>query len=201
MIFCKTLQKMSFELNSNWSPALKSEMQQIWEVFVNENVKLCLFKANVSDAYQAMAETSNENNDDSGFNINLYLRPERADDKSFFPVIMHELRHIFDLYTIWKNKTSITEAELEKRAFRIIGKIYQESPDNERHSGLPTFWEKKWKNLPPSQISQKRDEKIEKFMRNSSVYKHLLVNPESHLIDYSKKTIRCGKEITNFRRR
>ncbi len=185
ILFCKTLQKISLKLDGNWSPALKSEMQQIWQIFARENVKICLFKFGVPSGYRAMAEIADEKTGGNGFNINLYLRPEQTGDKSFFPIFMHELRHIFDLYTIWKNKTSITQAELEKRAFRITGKINQELPDNDRYSGLPTFWKNSWKNLSPNEINQKREAKIEKFMQNNSVYKNLLINPEKHLIDYS----------------
>jgi hypothetical protein len=184
MLFCETFQEMSVRLNGNWSPALKSEMQQIWQVFVRENVQIRLIGKNVSSNIRAMAEAFTQNTTGKGFSANLYLRPEQAGDKSFFPIFMHELRHIFDLYTLWKNKTNMTEAELEKRAFRIVGEINQELPGDERFSKLPTFWEESWKRLPSNEIVRKREEKIEKFMRSSNAYKHLMTTPEKYMVGY-----------------
>lgn len=197
MLICETLQEISVKLNSNWSPALKSEMQQIWQVFIRENIKILLMEENVSSNIRAMTEALTGNTNGRGFNANLYLKPDRAGDKSFFSIFMHELRHVFDLYMLWKNKTNITQAELEKRAFRIVGKINQESPDNDRFSRLPTFWEDSWKNLPPNEIERKRDEKIEKFMRSTSAYRQLLANPEKYPVGYLSNQSVMENEATD----
>ena len=188
ILFCEALQEISLGLNSNWSPALKSELQQIWQVFIRENVKIRLMRKDVSANVRAMAESFTENTSGREFNASLYLRPERVRDKSFFPIVIHELRHIFDFYMLWKSKTSITEAELEKRAFRIIGKINQELPANQRFSKVPTFWDDDWKRLTPGEIYSKREEKIEKFMRRSNGYKHLLTNPQKYLVGYTSNS-------------
>lgn len=198
MLFCEALQDISLSLNNNWSPALKSELQQIWQVFMRENIKIRLMEKSVSSNYRAMAEAFTENKSGGGFNASLYLRPENAGEKAFFPIVIHELRHIYDFYMVWKSKTSITEGELEKRAFRIIGKINQELPANERYSMVPTFWEDDWKQLPPGEIYSKREEKIEKFMRSSPTYKHLLADPQKYLVDYtSNSTIRQEESDPN----
>ena len=197
MVFCETLQEVSVKLTGNWSPALKSEMQQIWQIFSRQNIKIRLMEENISSNVRAMAEAFTENTAGRGFNANLYLRPERAADKSFFPIFMHELRHIFDLYMLWKNKTNITEAELEKRAFRIVGKINQELPDNDRFSRLPSFWEDGWKHLSPNEIDRKREEKIERFMRSTGAYKHLLTTPEKYRVGYLSNQSVMEKEAAD----
>lgn len=198
MVFCKTLQEISVKLNRNWSPDLLSEMQQIWRVFVREDVKIHLMEKNVSSNVRAMTTAFTENNAGKEFNATLFLRLEQVEGKSFLLIFTHELRHVFDFYEVWKNKTSITEAELEKRAFRITGKINQELPANDRFSKLPAFWEDNWKRLPANEIDAKRDEKIENFMRSNSAYKHLLKTPEKFLVGYlSIRTPNYG-EITNL---
>ena len=109
---------------------------------------------------------------------------------------MHELRHIFDFYTLWKNKTNITEAELEKRAFRIVGKINRESPDDNKFSRLPTFWEDDWKHLSENEIDRKREGKIERFMENSGSYKHSMAAPEKYSVGYLSNQPLPEKEFT-----
>lgn len=195
VLFCETLREISIKLDGDWSPALKSELRQIWQVFAREKVKIRLFEKDVPSSVRAMAEAFTENTKGDGFNANLYLRPERTKDKSFFPILMHELQHVLDMHTAWKNKIGITEAELEKRAFRIVGKISQESPDAGKSFNMPTFWEEGWKHLPLAEISSKREEKIEKFMRNNEWYKHLLANPQKYVIGYASNQTTSFDEI------
>lgn len=197
ILFCQTIREVLVKLNRNWSPALKSELQQIWQVFMREDVKIRLMEKDVSSNIRAMTVGFIGNTNGRNFGANLYLRPERTGDKSFFPILMHELRHTFDLFMLSKNETTITESELEKRAFRLVGKINQELSDGERASGLPAFWEDDWKNLSPNEIYQKREEKIEKFMRGSSAYKDLLANPQKHLVGYLSNQSVTETETTN----
>jgi hypothetical protein len=185
MAFCEAIQKVSFNLNRQWSPALKSEIQQIWQVFIRENVKICPMKKGVSSKIVAMAGAFTEDQNDKQFNATFYLRPERTENKSFFLVFMHELRHVFDDYLLWKNKSNLTQAEMEKRAFRIMGKIYQETPDKIGFWNLPTLWKDDWKNLSQNEIERRREEKIENFMRRSSLYKKLLKNPNDYIAGYT----------------
>jgi len=182
--FCEIFREISIKLNGNWSPALKYEMQQIWQVFIRENVKIRPMNDGVDSNIKAMAESFTKNTNSREFSANLYLRDEQIGNKAFFTILMHELRHIFDLYGLWKNKTYMTEAELEKRAFRLVGKINRELPERDRVSGNPNFWEDSWKYLPLYEIERRREEKIEKFMRSSPVYKHLMMNPQKYLVGY-----------------
>ncbi len=183
--FCEALEEVSAKLSDNWSPGLRSEIREIWQVFLRENVKIRPMKEGVSPRVAAAAESFTENGPGGGFNASFYLRPERATDKSFFPVFMHELRHIFDFYTLWKSQTRITEAELEKRGFRIMGRIYQEITEKPQDLGIPSFWENSWKDLSSSEIDRRREEKIEDFMRRSSFYKDLLKSPENHPVGFT----------------
>ncbi len=196
MLFCEILQDFSVKISGNWSPVLKSEIQQIWQVFIHENIKIRPMGKDVSPNIRAMAEAFSESTVGKKFNANLYLRLEQAGDKWFFLIFIHELRHIFDLYMMWKNKTGMTEAELEKRAFRIVGKIIEESPDDNTFSRLPTFWKDNWKHLSPKEINQKREEKIEKFMQSSSAYKHLLINPEKYVVGYAANKSATETDLT-----
>lgn len=178
--FCQALQEVSLKLNYDWSPELKEEIQQIWEVFMTQNVKIRPMKPGLPSRIIAAAESFTENT--PGFNASFYLRPEKVQDKTFFLSFMHELRHIYDFYVLWDNQTYITEAELEKRGFRIMGKIYEEMPDKNSFFRMPTFWNNDWKNLSNSEIEDRREEEIEKFMRGNDLYKHLLKNPEQHKV-------------------
>lgn len=190
--FCEALQDISAKLSGNWSSALKTEMMQIWWVFLNKNVKIRSMKNGASSRILAAAEAFTDNSPGAGFNASFYLRPNKVNDKSFFYVFMHELRHVYDFYQIYQTQGNMTEAELEKRGFRIMGEIYQETPDKPFFFRLPTFWEDGWKNLSAGEIAQRREQKIEKFMRGNGFYKNLLKNPESHIVGYlpNQTTIR-----------
>jgi hypothetical protein len=197
MLFCQAVQEISVKLDGNWSPVVKNEMRQIWRVFFFENVKIRPLGKDASSNTQAMAEAFTEETKGVNFNANLYFRPERVKDETFFPIFMHELRHIFDMYLLWKNKTNMTEAEMEKRAFRLVGKINQELNETNLFSTTPTFWKINWRNLSASEIDRKRDEEIDKVMRNSSAYKYLLENPEKYLIGYSSKSFLSESAIND----
>lgn len=178
--FCQALQEVSVKLNYNWSPQLKEEVQEIWDVFMSQNVKIRPMKEGMPSRIIAAAEAFTENT--RGFNASFYLRPEKLNDKTFFLSFMHELRHVYDFYTLWDNQTYITEAELEKRGFRIMGKLHQEMPEKDSFFRFPTFWDNNWRNLSAAEIERKREEEIEKFMRGNDLYKHLLKTPEKYKV-------------------
>ncbi|HRH45189.1 MAG TPA: hypothetical protein PKY82_26360 [Pyrinomonadaceae bacterium] len=185
--FCEALQAISTKLNSNWSPELRNEINQIWQVFLTQNVKIRPMKAGLSGRVMAAAEAFTERS--NNFNASFYLRPEKLNDKSFFLVFMHELRHVYDFYTLWATKSKMTEAELEKRGFRIMGKIYQEMPNKDRFFRLPTFWDNDWKNLSTDEIARRREEKINNWMRGNDFYKDLMKNPEQHSVGFSNQPV------------
>lgn len=183
--FCEALQSISQKLSSNWSPELRNEINQMWQVLMTQNVKIRPMRSDLSGRVLAAAEAFTERS--SSFNASFYLRPEKFQDKSFFLVFMHELRHVYDFYALWETKSNITEAELEKRGFRVMSKLYQEMPNKDRFFRLPTFWDNDWKNLNPAEIARRREEKIENWMRGNEFYKDLMKNPEQHPVGFSNE--------------
>lgn len=185
LFFCEALQEIAAKLNKNWSPALQSEIQEMWNVFLREDVKIFPMKKSASSKIVAAAEAFPNNTPGANFNAGLHLRIEKAKDRAFFLSFMHEVRHVYDYHQIWKNRSSLSEAEMEKRAFRLMGKISQEMADGQVFSRVPTFWKAGWKKLSPDEIAAKREEKIEKFMRGNKFYKHLLKSPEKYMVGYT----------------
>ena len=184
--FCEALQGVSVELNNNaWSPELKAELQEVWKVFLTQNVNIRPMKKGMSKRIVAAAEAFTSNQKGSGFNATLYLRPTNAKKKSFFLFTMHELRHVFDFYQLWKKRKVITQSEFEKRGFRIMGKIASETKRKESFFRLPQLWNDKWKKLSNKEIEQKREAKIESYMQKSRFYKHLVKNPNKHIVGFS----------------
>ena len=102
---------------------------------------------------------------------------------------MHELKHINDYYRVWKDRKSMSELELEKRAFRIMGKIAQETARKESFWRLPKVWDEDWRGLSISEITSKRDKNIEKYMRKSRFYKHLVKNPNKFVYGYTSNSL------------
>lgn len=187
--FCEAVQDVSNKLKQKWSPDLSDEIGQIWQVFTSQKVVIRPMKKGVSSNVIAAAEAFTNNETGAGFNASFYLRAGRVRDKSFLLVFMHEMRHAADFYSLWKNHTSITEAELEMRGFRIMGRIYAELRDKPYFFRMPTFWDDDWKNLPPSEIERRREEKIEKFMRGNGFYKSLMKNADQHTVGYLKTEV------------
>ena len=185
LTYCQAVESVSAKLSQNWSPELRNEIQQIWTVFANEKVKIRPMKKNLSSRILAAAEAFTEPAETAGFNASFYLRANRADDKSFLLVFMHEMRHVADFYALWKTHGQMTEADLEMRGFRIMGKIYQEMADKPYFFSLPTFWEDDWKNLSAGEIEERRTRKIEKFMRGNGFYKSLMKSPSQHTVGYA----------------
>lgn len=180
---CEALQNILVQLNQNWSPQLQDEINQMWQVFISQNIKIRPMKSGVSSSIVAAAEAFTEKN--VVFNASIYLRPEKFKQKSFFLVFIHELRHIYDFYQLWQNRGSISEAEFEKRGFRVMSKVYQETPKKEHFFRLQTFWEDNWKNLSTDKIESRREDKIESWMKKNSFYKNLLKNPEKNQVSFS----------------
>lgn len=182
--FCGEIEKIIEKLNGKWSPELQVELEKLWQVFQEEKIIVRPINKDVSGKILAIAEAFTEKEVGSGFKASLFLRPQPFPDQAYFAVFMHELRHIFDFYELYRSHSNMTGVELEKRGFRIMGKISQESSNLFLNSQIPTFWEQNWNNLTPFEIEQKRDAKILKFMKSNSLYKRLLKSPENYLIGY-----------------
>ncbi len=183
VLFCEALQKVSDELNSvNWSNSLRKELEQIWDVFQTQDVKIQPMKKGVSKRIAASAQAFLPDSKAGHFNAVLYLRPESAKSGSFFMFSMHELRHVYDFYRVWQTQQGITKAELEKRGFRIMGRIARETPRKESFWQLPKLWDDDWKNLNEGQIRQRMEKKIVSYMAKSKFYRKLIDNPYREFI-------------------
>ncbi len=187
--FCRAMAQISERLNNtNWSPHVRAELEQIWDVFTTENVTIRPMKNGISSRVAASAEAYVPNSPDKGFRASLYLRPNSSKDNSFFMVTIHELRHIYDFHRVWKTRAGLTKAELEKRGFRIMGKIAKETPQKESFSRLPRLWKEKWRDLSDAEFAEKMERNIVKYMRKSKFYRHLIREPDKEYIGFRSGT-------------
>ncbi len=184
ILFCNAFQMVSDELNNtNWSPKLRDELQKIWQVFLNENVKIRPMRKGIPRQIALAAEPFTRGGG-YDFSASVYIRPQYADQKVFFLLAMHELRHIYDFYTLWETGSALPEAELEKRGFRIMGRIARETTDREKFSRLPKVWNDSWAMYEQAKIDSNMEQTIEKFMKKSSFYKARLQQPNRYVISF-----------------
>jgi len=183
--FCEAFQKISNELNStDWSPKLRGELEKIWSVFINENVKIRPMKRGVSKRIVLAAEPFTHGGSNFGFNASIYIRPKYINANSFFLLAMHELRHVYDFHELWMTSASLPEAEMEKRGFRIMGRIAKETPKKEKLKRLPKVWKDSWRKYEDRKVASKMESTIEKFMRKSRFYKQRLRNPNRYMVSF-----------------
>ncbi|NNE98081.1 MAG: hypothetical protein HKN25_03570 [Pyrinomonadaceae bacterium] len=183
--FCNAFQKVSNELNrTNWSPQLRAELEEIWKVFLNENVKIRPMKRGISKRIVLAAEPFTHGGSNFDFNASVYIRPKHIRSKSFFLLAMHELRHVYDFHRLWRTSSALPEAELEKRGFRIMGRIARETKKKEKLKRLPKVWKDSWRKYEQSVITGKMERTIEKFMRKSRFYKQRLRNPARYMVSF-----------------
>jgi hypothetical protein len=129
-----------------------------------------------------MAEPFPSGNLNGNFEACVYLRPDAGGDNSFFQVLLHELRHVYDFHQAWKNKSSLDSLEIERRAFLLMGKLTRETRENV--SGVPKFWKDSWQNLSAQEISLKQSEAVEKYLRGSKFYRELIAFNEKTPLDF-----------------
>ncbi|MBA2620905.1 MAG: hypothetical protein H0U87_06870 [Acidobacteria bacterium] len=186
---CLAIDKITDKLNRNaWSPALSHELESIWQVFSDETVALRPMPKNTSSKMLAMAEAFPAGiGDGTGRNYAacVYVRAEKSENKSFFQVLFHELRHVFDFYDTWKNKTSLNSLEIERRAFVLMGKITQETPEKEKFSNVPKFWKESWRKSSGEEIAAKRVAAIDKYLFGSKYYRNLAQDAGKRTLDFS----------------
>lgn len=183
---CQGLDKISNKLNGvSWSPSLMSELESIWQVFSNEAVTLRLMPSGTSSRMLAMAEPFPSGVVGKNFEATVYVRPDKSDADSFFQVLFHELRHVYDFHVTWKNKTKLDSLELERRAFLLMGKIAQETPEKENFSSLPKFWKESWAKLPANEIAARREAAVERYLQDSKYYRALSQDQSQHALDFS----------------
>lgn len=202
---CRTIDKIAYKLNStNWSPALSAELKEIWGVFSFEPVALRPMPKGVSSRMLAMAEAFPSGKLGANFEASVYVRPDKSDSDAFFQVLLHELRHVYDFYDTWKNKSKLNSIELERRAFHLMGKIAQETPEKESFSGLPKFWKDSWAKLSPEEISSKRAAAVEKYLQDNKLYRNLDQTNQALDFSYLKNTAQQQNEAqfsnTNYKK-
>ncbi len=197
---CNALQSVANQLNKNdWSPSVRAELRAIWDVFHNENVTIQPMMKNISRSIAAMAEGFVPNTKRGKFSANLYLRPDKAGSSDFLLVSMHELRHIYDFYMVWQNQKGISQAELEKRGFRIMSRIARETPQREKFSRLPKLWEEDWKSLTEKQISSIVESRIEKYMNGSKFYREIMNDTEKYYVGRRSKAAKLSYDSNPIR--
>lgn len=193
---CQALEKITYKLNStSWSPALSAELKGIWQIFSNESVTLRSMPNGTASRVLAMAEAFPEGTKNkSGFEASVYLRPEKSDSDSFFQVLMHELRHVYDFYYTWNDKTALDSLEIERRAFLLMGKLTEES--RESASGVPKFWKESWRKLPINEATSKRSEAVDKYLQKNSFYRQLSQSGNRQALDFSFRNAGFNKDDT-----
>lgn len=199
---CMAIDKITNKLNQTaWSPALSAELQNIWQVFSNETVALRPMPKNVSSRMLAMAEAfpAEVIVKNGNFAASVSVRPEKSDGKSFFQVLFHELRHVYDFYETWKNKTALDSMEIERRAFVLMGKITQETPEKEKFSNVPKFWKESWRDDSAEEISAKRIAAIDKYLSGNKYYRNLARDAGGQMLDFSNlKTAANGEKNVRY---
>ena len=183
---CRAIEKITNKLNETaWSPALSAELREIWQTFSNEPVTLRLMPKDVSPRTLAMAEPFPDKTNAAVFTAAVYVRPEKSEETAFFQILFHELRHVLDFYETWRNKTQLDSLEIERRAYLLMGKLTQETPEKERFSGVPKFWKESWRNRSEAEISAKRLKAVEKFLHGKKFYRDLARDPNRRTLDFS----------------
>jgi len=183
---CRALDVITNKLNRTaWSPALAAELRSIWQVFSNEPVTLRPMPPGAASQMLAMAQPFPAGSIDGKFAATVYVRAERSIDDSFFQILFHELRHVLDFHETWKNKTALGSIEIERRAYLLMGKLTQETPEKEKFSGVPKFWKESWRSRTEAEISLKREAAIQKYLRGKKFYRDLARDPNRQTLDYS----------------
>lgn len=181
---CKALNNFSVKLSSTqWSPAMAEELSNIWRVFSSEKVIIRPMPANASSRVLALAEPFSSGIIGNKFEASIFIRPNKCEDDSFFLIFFHELRHVYDFHESWLNKQKLSAIELERRAFRLMGKISRETPEKENFLLLPKLWKDSWRNLPEVEISEKIEMSVEKYLQKKDLYRKL--SESNQFLDFS----------------
>lgn len=184
---CQALDAVTNKLNRTaWSPELFAELKSVWQTFSAEAVTLRPMPHGTSSRILAMAEPFPADSRNGGnFTAAVYVRAEKSDNTSFFPILFHELRHVLDFYETWKNKTAVSSMEIERRAYLLMGKLTRETPEKEKFAGVPKFWKESWRSRSEAEIAEKREAAIQKYLRGKKLYRDLANDPTRRTLDFS----------------
>ena len=195
---CQAIDGVAHKLNSTtWSPALAAELHGIWQTFANEAVALRLMPPGTPWQMLAMAEPFPPGSAGNRFSAAVAFRPEKSGDASFFQILLHELRHVLDFHETWKNRAALDSLEIERRAFLLMGKLTQETPEKEKFSGVPKFWKESWRKRSEAEIAVRRQQAVEKYLRGKKLYRELANDPKRRTLDYSYLQKPIKNEVQN----
>jgi hypothetical protein len=166
-------------------PVLAAELQSIWQVFSTEPVILRSMPPGIHSQILATAEPFPAGGNGNRFTAVVSLRSEKSADATFFQILFHELRHVFDFYETWRDKTALDSLEIERRAYLLMGKLTRETPEKESFSGVPKFWKESWRKNSDAEISANRLSEIEKYLRGKKLYRDLARDPKRRTLDFS----------------
>lgn len=203
---CQALDRLTGKLNTTiWSPPLREELEEIWKVLSDQKVDFRPMAPHISKKIIAAAQAFPDKTAAADFAGAIYLRPEKSDDPAFFQTTLHELRHLLDFYETWKNRTTLSSMEIERRAYTLVGKLTMETPEHEKFSGIPKFWKESWRKLSAAEIVAKRERAIAKFLGSKKFYREMSSDPNRRNLDFSflKSTVVADNppfEIKNERK-
>jgi hypothetical protein len=171
---CNGIEEITHRLNNHeWSIELESELNEIWKSFTDQDIYFSPMPPNADSTIFAIAHSFPPGKRRDVFNSTIYLKNGVENKNFFYHVVLHELRHVFDFQTIFVSGTDITLFELERRAFRLMSRMDEETPNNKRFSKTPELWRDEWKNLDKAEIEVIRSNAILKFLKSSTHYKNL----------------------------
>jgi hypothetical protein len=183
---CQALDKVTGKLNQTvWSPALSVEIKSIWQVFSSEAITLRPMPKGISPQMRAMAQSFPDGSTGGRFSAAVYVRSAKSTDDSFFQILLHELRHVLDFHQTWKNKTALGSMEIERRAFLLVSKLTEETPEKERFSGVAKLWKESWRNRPAAEITLRRNAAIDKYLHSGKFYRDMAGDPNRQKLDFS----------------
>ncbi len=183
---CRAFDGITDKLNRTaWTPELRAELKNIWRTFADEPVILRPMPSAAGAQMLAMAQPFPTGSSDGKFDAAVYVRANRSGDASFFHILLHELRHVYDFHETWKNRTALDSLEIERRAYSLMGKLTEQTPETENFSGVPKFWKESWRKFSPAEIAAKREAAIGKYLRGKKIYRELARDPQRRTLDYS----------------
>lgn len=202
---CQALDEIARRLNDgHWSAPLEGELEDIWRVFSNRNIFFAPMPPGRSPKILAMVESFPVGSKVNEFSAALHVKEGIEDRKWFYHVILHELRHVYDFYEMWTRDLMIPDYEIERRAFRLMSAVDEETPEEERFSKVPSLWKDKWKKFDRARLEFARDEAIAGFLKKSLFYKNLdpLSTDRSREIvqaDSGEKEILGGDDLSDLK--
>lgn len=156
-----------------WSDELRIELTEIWKTFATKEVYFSPMPPNMDSSIFAIAHSFPPGRPRDVFSATIYLKNGVENKNFFYHVVFHELRHVFDFNDLWVNGTDVPLFELERRAFRLMSLIDEETPKEKRSSKTPSLWQDDWKDLDKNSRENKRSQAISKLMKKSTHYKNL----------------------------